>query len=84
MYSHTEAETGLALRQAPGLPLDPRAVQRMEEGGGGQSWKAVSPGKIRVENKRWEGAMEEMSWVRGQNQGEMEKPRGQVWTMAQV
>lgn len=55
MYSHTEAETGLALRRAPGLPLDPRAVQRMEEGGGGQSWKAVSPGKIRVENKRWEG-----------------------------
>lgn len=85
MCSHTEAEAGLALSWAPGLPLDPSAVQRMEEGVGEQSWKAASsPRKIGVENKRWEGAREEVSWVRGQCQGEMERPRGQVWTMARV
>lgn len=83
MYSHTEAEAGLALRRAPDLPLDPGEVLRMEEGVGDKNWKAASPRKIRVENKRWEGAREDVSWVRGQCQ-DMERPRGQVWTMARI
>lgn len=77
---HTETVIG-------GLSWPNLGPQYCAEDGGG-TWRIAGrqchPRKIKVEKETWDGAREEVSWVRGSYQEEMKRPRGQVFTVTRV